>query len=517
MKRINKILLLISILTLIATSVTLNLTIHQVAASIPEEPHDADAMWVEPSLVNATGRSIGDKFNVTVWLNVTVDCGCWQFKLIYNKNYLNITRCVYTGTGGSKSQFFENTGTTTFPTTPSFGTYNETHNYVLHGESWMGGPFGTGVGSLSCVEFEIMAEPSEGEEIFTIVDISSLYPIDTYIRDEEFEKPPLNVGDCIYTFKSPTAPPPPPEETRIYVDPPEIIDPTMLPSSTFSINITVDDVADLQICEFNLTYNSIIISWTSMAALKVQNQTPSVTSMIDNEAGFIWVKLRYSSAFSTDTPTPLLTIEFYVASLGATPLDLHDTQLLNSESQPIEHEAIDGFFCTLIRDVAITHITVSRNWVYQGWKTNITVTAKNKGNISETFAVQAFFGNNSIENITIMDLPPNNETTVTFVWDTENVTACVNYTISAEASTVPYELNTTDNKLTDGKIKVRYLGDVNGDNKIDIEDIYTIAMAFGSYPPSPRWNPDFDLDQNLKIDISDIYLIAINFGKVCPP
>ena len=478
----------------------------------PEEPHNADAMWVEPGIIDVTDLPVGYKFNVTVWINLTQECAGWQFYMIYNNATLNATRCGYTA--GDKSDFFKNI--TTLPLSPTFASENDTHNYVLHGESWLMGDFRSpGYGSLSWVEFQIIAEPPEGQEITTTLDISTYHhppTSKTYALNPQQEEIPLNVYDCTYTFKSPT-PTPPPEAARIFVDPNEIIDPTMLPSSTFHINITIDDVIDVSVCELNLTYNSVVISWTGMIVLKVQNQTPSVKSMIDNEAGFVWVKLQYPTSFSTDTPTPLLKIDFHVNSLGATPLDLHDTELLNSEGQPIEHEAIDGFFCTLIRDVAVTNVNTSREWVYQGWNVNITVTVRNKGNMSETFHVQAYYDAYLIGNLTVTDLPPNNETTITFVWNTENVTPCTNYTISAEASQVPYELNTADNRLTDGKIKIRYMGDVNGDDFVDIKDIYAAAEAYGSYPSSPLWNPDCDLDQNLIIDIKDIFTIATNFGK----
>jgi len=116
------------------------------------DPYSADSMWIDPSEIDITEMSVGDKFNVTVWLNVTEDCGAWQFYLIYNKEYLNVTRYGLTGTGGAKSEFFENSGSSTFFPTPSMGAYNDTHNYILIGESWLGGPFGTGCGSLAWVE-----------------------------------------------------------------------------------------------------------------------------------------------------------------------------------------------------------------------------------------------------------------------------------------------------------------------------------------------------------------------------
>jgi hypothetical protein len=58
--------------------------------------------------------------------------------------------------------------------------------------------------------------------------------------------------------------------------------------------------------------------------------------------------------------------------------------------------------------------------------------------------------------------------------------------------------------------------DLNGDGKVDIKDISIVALAFGSYPSHPRWNPIADVYQDSKIDIRDIALIAKNFGKIDP-
>jgi len=237
--------------------------------------------------------------------------------------------------------------------------------------------------------------------------------------------------------------------------------------------------------------------------------------ILNDEAGYIWMKLTYPTSINALTPTPIVKITFHVEAYGATPLDLHNTQLLNSEEQPIEHTAQDGFFATLIRDIAITNITPHESWVYQGWTLNISVTVKNKGDVNETFSVALYYDNTLIENLTVTDLPPNNETTLIFEWNTQNVTPCCNYSISAEASKVPYETNLSDNQLIDGKVKVRILGDINGDDKVDIKDVYEIASAYGSYPTHPRWNRYADLDRNLRVDVKDVFIVAKNFGQTC--
>ncbi len=245
--------------------------------------------------------------------------------------------------------------------------------------------------------------------------------------------------------------PPPPGMAKIFVDPPEIIDPSMVPDSTFRINITVDDVADLKTCMFNLSYNSAIIGWIGLRLYKAQGQIPVALSIVDDEVGFVWMSLAYGTSFNTQVPIPLAGIEFYVKTLGATPLDLHDTELLNSTDQPIDHVELDGFFMSLIRDIAITDVHTTMNWAYAGWPVGLSMTVKNKGNISETFDVRTYYDGHLINTIIVSSLAPNEVRTMTSTWNTTGV-AEGNYTIRAEADLLPYEINTTDNTFTDGKV-----------------------------------------------------------------
>lgn len=55
--------------------------------------------------------------------------------------------------------------------------------------------------------------------------------------------------------------------------------------------------------------------------------------------------------------------------------------------------------------------------------------------------------------------------------------------------------------------------DVTGDGKIDIRDVFTCALAYGSKPGDPNWNPKCDIVKDNKIDIKDMFAIALNYGK----
>jgi len=308
----------------------------------------------------------------------------------------------------------------------------------------------------------------------------------------------------------------PPAGTRLYVDPPEIIDPNAVPSTTFDINITIDDVVNLHTCEFNLTYNTDVLGWIGIKLHKVVGQTPRANAISDDEVGYIWAKLTYQEPVTSASPLALVTITFHVENFGTSPLDLHDTHLIDINGDPIDHQTFDGLFMSLIRDVAIINVSLSANSVFEGQLVYINVTAKNLGNINETFDVKAYYDTtNLIGTGHVIDLPPDDEVTLTFTWNTSGVPACHYYTISGEATTVPYESNTANNVYIDGTVKIRFLGDINEDDKVDMSDIYIVIQAFGSYPGHPRWNPVADIDQNGAIDMRDIYIVLKNFGKGC--
>jgi hypothetical protein len=59
-------------------------------------------------------------------------------------------------------------------------------------------------------------------------------------------------------------------------------------------------------------------------------------------------------------------------------------------------------------------------------------------------------------------------------------------------------------------------GDTNKDWYVNIVDIVRAAIAFGSTPGHPKWNPDTDLNDDDLIDIVDLVTIGINFGAKDP-
>jgi len=246
---------------------------------------------------------------------------------------------------------------------------------------------------------------------------------------------------------------PPLTGAEIYVNPPQILDLSLAPGSTISINVTVANVASLGGCVFNLTYDPNVLNWIGFDFIPVQGQYPTL-DLIANKTGFTWMSLYYSPAISA-VLQPLVTLRFNVNSYGITLLNLTGTEVLDQNQNPLTHNTFGGIFANIIRDVAVTNVVPTSPWVYQTWTDNINVTVANLGNVTESFNVTALYNGTAIGTTPVNNLASNTQTTVTIPWDTTGV-ATGNYTISGTASFVPYEtyFNTTNNVYVDGIVQV---------------------------------------------------------------
>jgi parallel beta-helix repeat protein len=165
-------------------------------------------------------------------------------------------------------------------------------------------------------------------------------------------------------------------------------------------------------------------------------------------------------------------------------------------------------------DVGVTSVTASKNIVGQGYDVSISVMMFNYGVDTETFNVAAY-ANTTIIGSQYITLPSGNFTIVRFIWNTTG-SGKGNHIISAYAEPLQGEIDTADNILTDGIVKVTIVGDVNGDGKVNLVDVFAVALAFGSYPGHPKWNPNCDINNDGKINLLDYFITAVNYGKTYP-
>lgn len=160
------------------------------AQSEPTEPHPEDTMWIEPSNKTLDIRTIepGYRFNVTVWVNVSVPSYSWQAVLIFNSSCFNVTNSGFTGASGS--QFF--TGLMSMPTPPLVDSINATHDYFGAAETLLtAGPRDPGYGSLCWVEFNVTKLPPVNQQIIKLATVEDLQ-FCSQILDFDLEEIPMD-------------------------------------------------------------------------------------------------------------------------------------------------------------------------------------------------------------------------------------------------------------------------------------------------------------------------------------
>jgi hypothetical protein len=162
-------------------------------------------------------------------------------------------------------------------------------------------------------------------------------------------------------------------------------------------------------------------------------------------------------------------------------------------------------------DISIENVTVSANVIYSGFIVDITVTLENQGkatpSMSQTFNVTVKYNLTMIETKMVTDLAQGANTTLTFNWNTTNATPG-NYTITAEASMVPEELNTDNNNFIDGTVLVKLLGDCDGDGDVDYDDFIILAGSYGTSTGQPGYDERADFDGDGDVDYDDFIVLA---------
>jgi hypothetical protein len=194
-----------------------------------------------------------------------------------------------------------------------------------------------------------------------------------------------------------------------------------------------------------------------------------------------------------------------------------DTFLLNGDLDEIAVTIQDGFFTnvpTPVRDGAVTDLTVSKNFLRQGENLTIGATVLNNGTEPETFSVNIYVDDILI-NTQSVTLASDANAVVTFAWNTTSTTLGL-HTIKAEVVAIPDETKLENNVMTKTITVLSAEGlttDLTGDGKVNMKDISQAAVAFGSSPGHPRWNPAADINGDGQVDLRDIFFIAKDFGK----
>jgi plastocyanin len=257
-----------------------------------------------------------------------------------------------------------------------------------------------------------------------------------------------------------------------------LLSPPILPSQSWSY--TFHETVGLQYSCFknlwmtgSITVNPVVHDVAVTAVTPSQTQAAVGTTIpvdvtIQNEGS---VPETFNvTAYYDDTIIEVQTNVSLDAGVGTTLTFAWDTTgveagtyTLKAQASPVLGETdttdnvlIDGQITLSLHDIAIIGVTAAPTSVAAGEVVQVTVTVRNQGQASETFNVTAYYDAQAIETETGISLNASASIEVPFSWDTAEVPAG-SYTISAEASPVPGEVNITNNEFTDGVVVITAL------------------------------------------------------------
>jgi hypothetical protein len=231
-----------------------------------------------------------------------------------------------------------------------------------------------------------------------------------------------------------------------------------------------------------------------------------IPGTIDNTNGII-----HYSACSITGPTAgvngsgqLMSITFRVKDSGNSTLYPTDALLLDSSLVSITPvNIVDGFVQIHVEDVAILSVTTSATEAYPTWTIplNVTVVVENQGTRTETFSVTAYANTTAIGTKTTA-LDAGDSTELVFSWNLAGVTEGT-YTIRANTTVLYGEIDTADNTMTDGIVRIKHPGDANGDNVLNAYDLGILAKSWETKVGESLYDARADFNGDGKIDSED--------------
>lgn len=315
-------------------------------------------LYIEPSSIIDPGLPPNSNITISIKVDDVTDLYSWQVKIYYNPYMLLWTAAWYPTGHVFDGKPFQSV-------VPSNATDAE-GTYVLFFATLVGETPGfTGSGILCKMNFTIKSIGSSE------LKFSRPLGATTWLLDSMLEKIPFEAQDGYVDNK------PPPSPAALYVDPPRIINPTLVNCSSFTINVKIKNATQLISFAFKLGFDPALLNAES--AQPGPFLPPGIIPIIqiDNTSGYVAI----SAALQPSDPPLngdgiLANITFHVESLGFCDLNLYETSLINVWSDPIPHEVYGGYFNNMMMAKLAVEPPLIRDprlVPYEEFEINITV------------------------------------------------------------------------------------------------------------------------------------------------
>ena len=176
-----------------------------------------------------------------------------------------------------------------------------------------------------------------------------------------------------------------------------------------------------------------------------------------------------------------------------------------------------------VHNVAVSNVNVSTSKLKLGRLLDINFTVENKGDLAENVTIKLAYNSSDVWTSPEYLEPTaiHIETTViesganfagTFTWNTTGG-PIGRSSILVQAYLQTQEIDSSDNIYISDEVTIIMPADLDENGKVDIMDVVTVGIAFGSEPGDLDWNSDADFDNNYIIDIIDIVKVTKEFGR----
>ena len=308
--------------------------------------------------------------------------------------------------------------------------------------------------------------------------------------------------------------------TRIFVDPPTIT--TTEIGETFTVNINISDVVDLFAWQAGVTFNPSVLNGTGFYQgefLKRGGTTIWVESReINNTAG-----IAYFCGSSLLGPVPgvngsgqLAYLTFEAAGLGTSNFHLTDVLLVQATELELIEFVYEDVFTAAVNAVNYD-VKIANNMTGVESPEDPPASGLFKHSFNQTDKEIGFDVVTKYDTYYNITIPKSLlRCNLTSEWIVKVDGEPVPFTpIEGDTYTSLYleHHNGTHEIEIVGTEVGGLLGDLNSDDKVDMQDVGIVALPFGSYPGHPRWNPVADINNDNKVDMKDVSTVAKEFGK----
>jgi peptide/nickel transport system substrate-binding protein len=198
----------------------------------------------------------------------------------------------------------------------------------------------------------------------------------------------------------------------------------------------------------------------------------------------------------------------WVGTYGMGCADVYSDRIVNALD--LEYVLIAAW--GVVINVQVTYVGSPKTIIGLGYGGSITTT------VSST-SVQNFNVTIYANASTLQISSFNSTETRTLVWNTTGF-SYGNYTILGAADIVHFETEIEDNNYTcTTPVHVGVPGDVSGptqgvyDGTTNMRDVNYLIQLFNTYPTSPNWKPNADINNDGTVNMRDIQIAILNFNK----